>query len=353
MTNINAVLSEYNSGVSIYSLIDKYNLSGDDLSKLKELNAKIAEELGVNEEEQPLPGSTELVLDDGTTILARKIREVNQPKGGTVSLYLDQNGKKYYQYVDENGTQQKVSEAWDYLEATCDNIEVAWKKMMDGHPIDAAMVLMEGAESPDMLTTGIAPIVGLDKGAWIFKFKDLFSKLKNVKNFEQFKAVVMSLMQDSKAVAAVNGTKGASNAAAGAEKTFTAANGKVYKVAPKKGAGAAKTSAKSASASEGRVIEAGGMEIRIDQGLKLQDMPKKWSQVQVYSEGSSSIVNIKPLESGVVASSGKRIVIVREGQKEVLNGLTIEIKNGKLFTTQPKIEGAMEVPYVPRQEFGV
>lgn len=198
--DLNAVLAEYN-GTNLQQLIKKYNLKNDDIAKLRQLNAKIDKELGVKDGAQPLPNSTEITLDDGTKVLAAQVRTVNQPKGGKVNVYMDQDGKHYYQYVDANGKQQKITKTWDYFSATGDNMEVAWNKLQDGHPWDALMTLMEGAEDPRELNAGIAPAVGFAKGGGFIKsMKDIgkwLKQLKNIKSFEQFKSFAMSLIKST------------------------------------------------------------------------------------------------------------------------------------------------------------
>lgn len=203
MADLNALASKYRSGeVTLEQLKSQYKLSTSDIEKIKQINAKIDKELGVKNEHQPLPGSTEITLDDGTKVLAAKIRTVNQPKGGFVNVYMAQDGKQYYQYTDANGNQQKVTKDWDYVSATGNNIVVAWNKMQDGHPWDALMTLMEGAEDPRELTTGDAPAVGFAKGGGIIKSMKDFGKwlkeLKNIKSFEQFKSFAMSFIQKMK-----------------------------------------------------------------------------------------------------------------------------------------------------------
>ena len=193
MTDLNALARKYRSGeVTLEQLKSQYKLSTSDIEKIKQINAKIDKELCVKDNSQPLPGSTEITLDDGTKVLAAKIRTVNQPKGGFVNVYMAQDGKQYYQYTDANGKQQKISTSWNYLGATLDNFTSSIGKMVDGHPIDGLVQMFSGAEDPRCLSIGEAPAAGFAKGAgWI-------SKLKDVKSLGQLKDAVKSLVQKIK-----------------------------------------------------------------------------------------------------------------------------------------------------------
>jgi hypothetical protein len=174
--DLNAVLAEYN-GTNLQQLIKKYNLKNDDIVKLRQLNAKIDKELGVKDGAQPLPDSKEITLDDGTKVLAAQVRTVNQPKGGKVNVYMAQDGKQYYQYVDANGKQQKITKTWNSFGATWENFTSSVGKIADGHLIDGVVQMFSGAEDPRGLITGEAPTVGFAKGS------GLLSKLKDVKKW--------------------------------------------------------------------------------------------------------------------------------------------------------------------------
>ena len=193
MADLNALARKYRSGeVTLEQLKLQYKLSTSDIEKIKQINAKIDKELCVKDNSQPLPGSTEITLDDGTKVLAAKIRTVNQPKGGFVNVYMAQDGKQYYQYTDANGKQQKISTSWNYLGATLDNFTSSIGKMADGHPIDGLVQMFSGAEDPRCLSIGEAPAAGFAKGTgWL-------SKLKDVKSWSQLKNTAMNLISPNK-----------------------------------------------------------------------------------------------------------------------------------------------------------
>lgn len=201
------IIAEYNQGATPAELKAQYNLNDDDLGKIKELNAQITQELVGDNTEQPSLEEQTLTLDNGTKVSAIKVNTVNQPKGGFINVYLAQGGKEYYQYTDENGNQQKVTESWDYLSATADNIQVAWNKLQDGHPIESLMTLLQGAENPYEMQTGYAPAVGLagNGGGFLKSMKDFgkwLKKLKNIKSFKQFKSFAMNLFKGTKTTVA-------------------------------------------------------------------------------------------------------------------------------------------------------
>ena len=211
MADLNMVLAQYKNGVPLNELINKYNLNKTEIEKLKKLTAEIQKELGAVDFSSSVKkilnidakNIKTLKLDDGTEVIAAKISTVKQPKGGFVNKFYSKDGQYYYQYTDANGKQQKVTKYWNYAQATNDNIEVAWNKLKDGHPIDALITLLSGAEDPRNLNTGVAPGAGFAKGAGGFlkSMKDFGSwlkKLKNVRSFEQFKGFAMSFIQKIK-----------------------------------------------------------------------------------------------------------------------------------------------------------
>lgn len=185
MADFNLIMADFKKGMSIHQLKTKYKLNDTDL---KMLNAKIQQALLGGDKVQ----TAKITLDDGTKVTAAKISTVKQPKGGYVNLYITQDGKRYYQYMDANGKEQKITKTWDYFGATGDNIEVAWNKLKDGHPLDALKILMDGAEDPRGYTTGITPSAGLWKGGNFLK------SLKDVKTFKQFKEIATNFLQTLK-----------------------------------------------------------------------------------------------------------------------------------------------------------
>lgn len=186
MADFNLIMADYKKGMSVNQLKTKYKLNDTDL---KMLNTKIQQALL---DKGNVLQTVKITLDDGTKITALKVRTVRQPKGGYVNFCMTQDGKQYYQYVDTNGKEQKITKAWDYFSATGDNIEVAWNKLKDGHPLDALKILMDGAEDPRGYITGIAPSNGLWKGGNFLK------SLKDVKTFKQFKEIVTNFLKTLK-----------------------------------------------------------------------------------------------------------------------------------------------------------
>ena len=195
---LSQIMNDYRQGMSIEQLKKKYDLKEKDI---KNLNLAIQKELcsNTNKDSEPFPGSTTLVLSDGTKVNAVKITTANQPKGGTVSLYITSDGKRYYQYVDENGKQTKITTSWDYMSATMDNIDVAWNKAKDGHYIDALVILFSGVEEPTGFTTGAAPAAGFAKGtAFLNTIKDCWKyikQLKNIKTLDKFKSFALNFLR--------------------------------------------------------------------------------------------------------------------------------------------------------------
>ena len=193
--NLKQIIAEYQTGITVKQLASKYNL------KEAELNKAIQKEL-CSKDKQPLPNSIELTLENGTKILASPVKTVKQPKGGTVTLYITEDGKEYYQYIDSNGKQTKVTDYWDSFSAAMDNLEVAWQKLQNKDYWSAITTLLKGAEDPAEglgPICGEAPAVGLAKGAGIIKgVKNLWKfikEMKNIKTFAKFKSFAVNLLR--------------------------------------------------------------------------------------------------------------------------------------------------------------
>ena len=190
--DIKIIISEYNKGLSIKQLAFKYKMSEQELSEA------IQKELFSEKTKTIYPKKT-LKLADGTEISAYLIKTVNQPKGGTVSSYITDDGKKYYQYLDANGKQTKITNSWDGFQAAMDNIEVAWQKFQNKEYWSAIVTLLEGAEDPCGSVYGEAPAVGFAKGTNLIKsIKNSWQyikQLKKAKTFQQFKQVITNILR--------------------------------------------------------------------------------------------------------------------------------------------------------------
>lgn len=200
-TNMTLVLADYRNGLSIEQIKVKYNLSD---AELKTLNENIRKELGVNNSEQ-MPGSKEITLEDGTKVSAYLINTVRQPKGGFINVYSTQDYKNYYQYTDEDGNQQKITDSYNYLAACGDNIEAAWNQLQEGKYLKSLVTLLGGPENPRLSITGYAPGVTFTKGPSTIKtIKNFIEQLKKAKNFTQFKEIVMNIIKGSRSTANPN-----------------------------------------------------------------------------------------------------------------------------------------------------
>lgn len=190
--NLKQIIAEYKKGITVKQLASKFNVNE------AEINMAIQEEL-CGEQKQLTANITELILDDGTKVLATPVKTVKQPKGGTVVAYITKDGKKYYQYLDSNGKQTKVSNCWDSFSAAMDNLELAWQKLQNKEYWSAITTLLEGAEDPTGNIYGEAPAVGFAKGSGIIKCaKNLWKyikDLKNIKTFAKFKTFVVNLLK--------------------------------------------------------------------------------------------------------------------------------------------------------------
>ncbi len=169
-------LAKYQQETGAKELASEFNHNNDDVSKLKELNSQIKKEL-LREDSNPLK---EITLDDGTKVLALCIRTVNQPMGGFINVFVTEDYKQYYQYTDKDGHQEKITNSWNYVEATGENLKVAWDTLKDGHPWDAFMIFARGAEDPRGMIAGTAPAVAIGKVSTLTSLKNLWNSCKTL-----------------------------------------------------------------------------------------------------------------------------------------------------------------------------
>ena len=323
-TNLDAAIAEYSKGnISADSLRVKYNLNDQDFAKIKEFDAKFAQAFGIEDNSTQLPDSREITLDNGTKVLVTEINTATQANGGVVTMYMDSEGNEYYQYKDKNGESQKIMRCFDPLGVFGDNLSAALDKCKDGQIWEGIKTAFSGAENPNpFIMSGIAPCPSTEGGTLL----QWLSKLVKGKN----------AVQGAKTVAAA--AEKVSASAVKTERTFTAANGKVYKVAQRapRAAQSAENTSKAAANTERTFTAANGKVYKV-----AQRAPRA---AQSAAEGTSAAAAETGSASRLAASAEKAAVPQPKPSYAAPkpNAGTAASNTGKAASEQPKYAQTVE-----------